>query len=214
VPTLTSADTLCPITPLRLRHGGTTNSAPIEVPQAELDDLNDRLHRTRWPEELPDVGWSYGVSKAYLSDLVAYWRTDYDWRVHESRLNGVPQFTTEIDGQTIHFLHVRSPETDATPLIITHGWPSTVYDFMDILGALTNPRAHAADPAHAFHVVAPSLPGFPFSGPTHDSGWGVNRIALAWVELMRRLGYDRFGVQAVTSAASCLPQWAAQPPTV
>jgi hypothetical protein len=138
----------------------------IEVPQAELDDVNDRLHRTRWPDELPDVGWSYGVSKAYLSDLVAYWRTDYDWRVHESRLNGVPQFTTEIDGQTIHFLHVRSPETDATPLIITHGWPSTVYDFMDILGALTNPRAHAADPAHAFHVVAPSLPGLGISNRT------------------------------------------------
>lgn len=166
----------------------------IEVPQPEIDDLNDRLNRTRWPDELPDVGWSYGVSKAYLADLVDYWRTDYDWRVHEARLNGVPQFTTELDGQNIHFLHVRSPEPDATPLIITHGWPSTVYDFIDILGPLTNPGPHA-DPARAFHVVAPSLPGFAFSGPTHDIGWGVNRIALAWVELMRRLGYDRFGVQ-------------------
>jgi pimeloyl-ACP methyl ester carboxylesterase len=167
----------------------------IEVPQRELDDLNARLNRTRWPDELPDVGWSYGVRKAYLADLVDHWRTDYDWRVHEARLNGVPQFTTEIDGQDIHFLHVRSPEPDATPLIITHGWPSTVYDFLDILGPLTNPRAHGADPARAFHVVAPTLPGFTFSGPTHDIGWGVNRIARAWVELMRRIGYDRFGVQ-------------------
>jgi pimeloyl-ACP methyl ester carboxylesterase len=167
----------------------------IEVPQRELDDLNARLNRTRWPDELPDVGWSYGVRKAYLADLVDHWRTDYDWRVHEARLNGVPQFTTEIDGQDIHFLHVRSPELDATPLIITHGWPSTVYDFLDILGPLTNPRAHGADPARAFHVVAPTLPGFTFSGPTHDIGWGVNRIARAWVELMRRIGYDRFGVQ-------------------
>lgn len=166
----------------------------IDIPQAELDDLNERLARTRWTDELPDVGWSYGVSKAYLAELVAYWRTNYDWRAHEARLNAVPQFTTDIDGQNIHFLHVRSPEPDATPLIITHGWPSTVYDFIDILGPLTDPRAHGAD-AHAFHVVAPSLPGFAFSGPTHDTGWGVTRIARAWVELMRRLGYERFGVQ-------------------
>jgi pimeloyl-ACP methyl ester carboxylesterase len=167
----------------------------IDVAQSELDELNNRLNRTRWPDELPEVGWSYGVSKAYLAELIAYWRTDYDWRVHEARLNRVPQFTTEVDGQNIHFLHVRSPEPDATPLIITHGWPSTVYDFLGILGPLTDPRSHGADAAQAFHVVAPSLPGFAFSGPTHDTGWGVTRIAQAWVELMRRIGYDRFGVQ-------------------
>jgi pimeloyl-ACP methyl ester carboxylesterase len=167
----------------------------IDVPQSELDDLHDRLERTRWPDELPDVGWSYGVGKAYLAELIDYWRTGYDWRLHEERLNNVPQFTTEIDGQNIHFLHIRSPDSDATPLLVSHGWPSTVYDFLDILGPLTDPKSHGADTAKAFHVVAPSLPGFPFSGPTHDTGWGVTRIAQAWVELMRRLGYERFGVQ-------------------
>jgi len=141
------------------------------------------------------VGWSYGVSKEYLAELVEHWRTGYDWRAHESRLNEIPQFTTEIDGQHIHFLHQRSPEPDATPLIITHGWPSTVADFLPILGPLTDPRSHGGDPADAFHVIAPSLPGFAFSGPTTETGWGVNRVARAWAELMRRLGYERYGAQ-------------------
>jgi pimeloyl-ACP methyl ester carboxylesterase len=167
----------------------------IDIPQADLDDLADRLGRTRWPDELPGVGWSYGVSKDYLVELVEYWRTGYDWREHEARLNKVPQFTTTIDGQNIHFLHVRSPEPDATPLIITHGWPSTVYDFLAILGPLTGPRSCGADPADAFHVVVPSLPGFAFSGPTREAGWGINRIARAWAELMHRLGYQRYGAQ-------------------
>ena len=167
----------------------------VDVAQAELDDLHDRLTRTRWPDALPDVGWSYGVHKDYLAELVEHWRTGYDWREHEARLNEVPQFTTEIDGQHIHFLHMRSPEPDATPLIITHGWPSTVYDFLDILGPLTDPRSHGGDPADAFHVVAPSLPGFAFSGPTREVGWGANRTAQAWAELMRRLGYERYGAQ-------------------
>jgi pimeloyl-ACP methyl ester carboxylesterase len=164
----------------------------IRVPQADLDDLTNRLAHTRWPDELPQVGWSYGVNKDYLLDLVDYWRTGYDWREHEARLNKVPQFTTTIDGQNVHFLHVRSPEPDATPLIITHGWPSTVYDFLGILGPLTDPRAHGRDPADAF---APSLPGFAFSGPTRETGWGIHRIAHAWAELMRRLGYQRYGAQ-------------------
>ncbi|WP_211246407.1 epoxide hydrolase family protein [Amycolatopsis taiwanensis] len=167
----------------------------VDIPQADLDDLADRLARTRWPDELPDAGWSYGVNKDYLAELADYWRTGYDWREHEARLNRVPQFTTTIDGQRIHFLHVRSPEPGATPLVITHGWPSTVYDFLDILGPLTDPRAHGGDPMDAFHVVAPSLPGFAFSGPTGEPGWGVNRIARAWAELMRRLGYQRYGAQ-------------------
>ena len=167
----------------------------IDIPQAGLDDLASRLARTRWPDELPGTGWSYGVNKEYLAELAEYWRTGYDWREHEARLNKVPQFTAQIDGQNIHFLHLRSPEPDATPLIITHGWPSTVYDFLDILGPLTDPRAHGGDPADAFHVVAPSLPGFAFSGPTRQTGWGVNRIAHAWAELMRRLGYLRYGAQ-------------------
>jgi pimeloyl-ACP methyl ester carboxylesterase len=167
----------------------------IDIPQADLDDLAARLTRARWPDELPGVGWSYGVSKGYLATLVKYWRTGYDWREHEARLNEIPQFTTTIDSQNVHFLHLRSPEPDATPLLITHGWPSTVFDFLDILGPLTDPRSHGASPADAFHVVAPSLPGFAFSGPTRETGWGVNRIARAWAELMRRLGYQCYGAQ-------------------
>jgi pimeloyl-ACP methyl ester carboxylesterase len=177
--------------------GGMSAISPyrIGIPQADLDDLNHRLGRTRWPDQLPDVGWSYGVGKDYLVDLVAYWRTGYDWRGHEARLNEVPQFTTEIDGQNIHFLHARSPEPDATPLLLTHGWPSTPYDFLTILGPLTDPASHGGDPADAFHVVAPSVPGFAFSGPTSEPGWGIGRVARAWGELMQRLGYPRYGAQ-------------------
>ncbi|MBO0881987.1 MAG: epoxide hydrolase N-terminal domain-containing protein [Mycobacterium sp.] len=167
----------------------------IDVPQADLGDLRDRLARTRWPDQLPGVGWSNGVELDYLVELVEYWRTGYDWREHETRLNAVAQFTTEIYGQNVHFLHVRSPEADALPLIITHGWPSTVYDFLDIVGPLTDPRSYGGDPADAFHLVAPSVPGFAFSGPTRETGWGIGRIARAWAELMRRLGYHRYGAQ-------------------
>ena len=167
----------------------------VDIAQAELDDLRYRLARTRWPDELPGVGWDYGVERSYLEHLVEYWVDEYDWRAHEARLNEVPQFTTTIDGQNVHFLHARSPEPDAVPLVITHGWPSTVSDFLDIIGPLTDPRAHGADPADAFHVVAPSVPGFAFSGPTWERGWGSNRTARAWAELMRRLGYDRYGAQ-------------------
>ncbi|MFF1902846.1 epoxide hydrolase family protein [Kitasatospora sp. NPDC058218] len=167
----------------------------VNVPEADLDDLRHRLARTRWPDELPDADWSYGISRDYLVELVDYWRGGYDWRLHESRLNRIPQFTTEIDGQNVHFLHARSPEPDATPLLITHGWPSTVYDFLDVLGPLTDPAAHGGDPADAFHVVAPSVPGFAFSGPTGERGWGIRRVARAWAELMERLGYHRYGAQ-------------------
>ncbi|GAB2917859.1 epoxide hydrolase [Micromonospora polyrhachis] len=167
----------------------------VEIAESDLDDLRDRLAKTRWPDELPGVGWSYGINKDYLVELVGYWRSGYDWRRHEARLNEFPQFTTTIDGQNIHFLHVRSPESDATPLIMTHGWPSTVYDFLDVIGPLTDPRAHGADPADAFHLVVPSVPGFAFSGPTRDTGWGSNRTARAWAELMRGLGYQRYGAQ-------------------
>ncbi|MFI6170342.1 epoxide hydrolase N-terminal domain-containing protein [Nocardia sp. NPDC051052] len=142
----------------------------IDIPEADLADLAQRLDRTRWPDELPGAGWSYGVSKEWLRDLVDHWRNGYDWRAHEAALNAHPQFTVDIDGQHIHFLHVRSPEPDATPLLITHGWPSTIADFQAILGPLTDPRAHGGDPADAFHIVAPSLPGFAFSGPTQERG--------------------------------------------
>jgi epoxide hydrolase len=167
----------------------------IEVPQADLDDLADRLDRTRWPDELPGVGWDYGVPAGYLRDLAEYWRTRYDWRAAEARLNDLPQFTTTIDGTNVHFLHVRSAEPDALPLVVTHGWPGSVVEFLDVIGPLTDPRAHGGDPADAFHLVVPSIPGYGFSGPTTERGWHVGRIAAAWAELMRRLGYRRYGAQ-------------------
>lgn len=167
----------------------------LAIAQSDLDDLCERLDRTRWPEELPGQGWAYGVPTGYLRELVRYWRHEYDWRAAEARLNEWPQFTTTIDGAHIHFAHLRSPEPDATPLIITHGWPGSVVEFLDVVGPLTDPAAHGGDPADAFHVVVPSLPGFGLSGPTTEPGWEPGRIADAWAELMRRLGYDRFGAQ-------------------
>lgn len=167
----------------------------IQIPQSDLDDLDLRLSRTRWPDDLPDVGWTYGAPSSYLKGLAEHWRTSFDWRKQEAQLNEFPQFTTTIDGQNIHFLHVRSPEPDAMPLIITHGWPGSIVEFMKIIGPLTDPRSHGGDPADAFHVVAPSMPGFGFSGPTHETGWDMARIAAAWAELMNRLGYERYGAQ-------------------
>ena len=178
----------------------------IDIAQTELDDLRDRLARTRWPDELPGQEWSYGVSLSRVKELAEYWRTAYDWREHEARLNKSPQFTTMIDGQNIHFLHVRSPEPDAMPLIITHGWPGSVAEFLDVIGPLTDPRAHGGDPTDAFHVVAPSLPGYGFSGPTDETGWGVQRIARAWAELMHRLGYERYGAQGGDWGAQISPE--------
>jgi pimeloyl-ACP methyl ester carboxylesterase len=164
----------------------------IDIPQADLEDLRERLERTRWPDELPGDG-DYGVRRSYIEALAAHWRTTFDWRALESRLNAYPQFTTEIDGQNVHFLHVRSPEPDALPLIVTHGWPGSIVEFLDIIGPLTDPRAHGGDPSTAFHLVIPSIPGYGFSGPTREAGWSNYRIARAWVELMRRLGYERYG---------------------
>ncbi|MFE6521936.1 epoxide hydrolase family protein [Streptomyces sp. NPDC057794] len=167
----------------------------LDVPQRDLDDLHDRLDRTRWPDELPGTGWAYGVPLAYLRELAEYWRHTYDWRAAEARLNAWPQFTTVIDGATVHFAHLRSPEPDATPLILTHGWPGSIVEFLDVAGPLADPAAHGGDPADAFHVVVPSVPGFGLSGPTRDTGWEAGRVADAWAELMRRLGYERFGAQ-------------------
>jgi len=167
----------------------------IQIPQADLDDLWDRLAGTRWPDELPGVGWSRGVPVGYLKELAEHWRTSYDWRKHEARLNELPQFTTTIDGANVHFLHVRSPEPEALPLIITHGWPGSVVEFLDIIGPLTDPRAHGGDPADASHLVIPSIPRYGFSGPTRDTGWTTSRTARAWAELMHRLGYVRYGAQ-------------------
>jgi epoxide hydrolase len=167
----------------------------IEIPQAALDALADRLGRTRWPDELPDVGWSRGVPLGYLKELTEYWQNEYDWHQWEARLNGFPQFTTTIDGQNIHFLHVRSPEPGALPLIISHGYPSSVVEFLSIVGPLTDPVSHGGDATDAFHVVAPSIPGFGFSTPVGETGWEMARTARAYAELMDRLGYERYGAQ-------------------
>lgn len=167
----------------------------IDIPQADLDDLRRRITATRWPEELPGVGWKRGVPLGYLRDLAEYWRGEYDWRSAEAELNQLPQYTTKIDGATIHFLHVRSPEPDATPLLLTHGWPGSVAEFLDVVGPLSDPRAHGGDPADAFHLVIPSIPGYGFSQPLAETGWDVPRIAAAWAELMRELGYESYGMQ-------------------
>jgi pimeloyl-ACP methyl ester carboxylesterase len=167
----------------------------IAIPQSELDDLQERLSRTRWPDELPGVGWSRGVPRAYLQELAEYWRSGYDWRGWEARLNAFPQYVTEIDGQTIHFLHVRSPEPDAMPLIMTHGWPGSIAELMAVIGPLTDPSANGGSPEDAFHVVAPSLPGFGFSMPLREPGWELGRTTNAMATLMERLGYDRYATQ-------------------
>lgn len=167
----------------------------IDIPQADLDDLHRRITTTRWPEELPGVGWKRGVPLGYLRDLAEYWRGEYDWRSAEAELNQLQQYTTKIDGATIHFLHVRSPEPDATPLLLTHGWPGSVAEFLDVVGPLSDPRAHGGDPADAFHLVIPSIPGYGFSQPLAETGWDVPRIAAAWAELMRELGYESYGTQ-------------------
>jgi microsomal epoxide hydrolase len=193
--------------PVRMSKNSTLHTAPltadrsdseirpfhIDVPQAQLDDLHERLARTRWPDELPGVGWRYGIPLGYLKELAEYWRTAYDWRTHEARLNQFPQFTTTIDGANVHFLHLRSPEPNALPLLVTHGWPGSIVEFLNVVGPLADPRAHGGDPADAFHVVCPSIPGYGFSGPTHDTGWDLKRVAEAFRTLMHRLGYERYG---------------------
>ena len=178
----------------------------IAIPQADVDDLRERLARTRWPAELPGPGWAAGVPLGYLRELAGYWATRYDWRAHEARLNQLPQFTTVIDGQSVHFLHVRSPELGALPLIITHGWPGSVVEFLNIIGPLTDPARHGGDPADAFHVIAPSLPGFGFSTPLAGPGWDTRRIARAWAALMHRLGYHRYGAQGGDTGAIVSPE--------
>jgi epoxide hydrolase len=178
----------------------------IDAPESDLDDLRERLARTRWPMELRDVGWSRGVPVSYLRDLAEYWRTSFDWRTQEAALNAFPQFTTTIDGQPIHFLHVSSPEPDALPLVITHGFPGSVAEFLGVIGPLTDPRAHGGDPADAFHLLIPALPGFGFSSPLAEPGWTTARAAAAWAELMRRLGYDRYGAQGGDLGAMLSPE--------
>jgi epoxide hydrolase len=178
----------------------------IDVPEQDLSDLAGRLDRTRWPGGRPGAGWSDGVALQRARELAGYWRHRFDWRAQEARLNQFPQFTTVIDGQRLHFLQVRSPERDAFPLILTHGWPGSVAEFAGVIGPLADPRRHGGDPADAFDVVVPSLPGFGFSAPLSDTGWGVERIAHAWAGLMRRLGYGRYGAQGGDWGARISPQ--------
>ncbi|MEV7327422.1 epoxide hydrolase family protein [Micromonospora sp. NPDC093244] len=167
----------------------------IEVPQSQLDDLKQRLANTRWPDEMPGVGWDRGVPLGYLRELADYWQSGYDWRAAEARLNAYPQYVTEIDGANVQFMHIRSPEPNALPLIMTHGWPGTVAEFLHVIEPLTDPVKHGGDPSDAFHLVIPSIPGYAFSGPTGQVGWDTGRVAGAWKELMRGLGYDRYAVQ-------------------
>jgi pimeloyl-ACP methyl ester carboxylesterase len=157
----------------------------IHVDDATLDDLRARLARTRFSDQVEGTSWEYGVPVDYLRDLVAYWHDQFDWRVQEARLNQLPQFRTTIDGQSIHFIRARSPNDDALPLLLTHGWPGSVVEFLDVTPLLTD----------SFHVVAPSLPGYGFSGPTRTPGWDVARVARAFIELMARLGHARYGAQ-------------------
>lgn len=167
----------------------------IAIPQDQLDDLKQRLANTRWPEEETVPDWRQGAPLSAVKSLCDYWLHHYDWRRCESRLNGFPQYQTEIDGLDIHFLHIRSPHADALPLIITHGWPGSVVEFLDVIEPLTNPTAHGGSAEDAFHLVIPSLPGYGFSAKPRRNGWNLDRIARAWIELMARLGYDHFVAQ-------------------
>lgn len=167
----------------------------IEIPDTALDDLYERLARTRWPERETVGDWSQGMPLSYVQELCRYWSDEYDWRVREAYLNSFPQFRTKIDGLRLHFVHVRSAYRDALPLVLTHGWPGSIVEFLKVIGPLVDPVAHGGDPADAFHVVCPSLPGYGWSDKPSHPGWGVERIADAWATLMGRLGYERYGAQ-------------------
>ncbi|HEY3192803.1 MAG TPA: epoxide hydrolase [Solirubrobacterales bacterium] len=176
-------------------HEGVIRPFSIEVPQEDLDELRRRITATRWPSKELVNDRSQGVQRATIQALARYWAMDYDWRACEARLNELPQFTTEIDGVDVHFIHVRSDHEDALPLIMTHGWPGSVIDLLESIGPLTDPTAHGGRAEDAFHLVLPSLPGYGFSGEPTELGWNVGRVAQAWAELMHRLGYTRYVAQ-------------------
>ena len=167
----------------------------VHVPDEALDDLRRRLDQTRWPDRETVSDGSQGVPLAKMQELVGYWRTGYDWRKAEAKLNALPQFVTKIDGVDIHFIHVRSRHPNAMPLIMTHGWPGSVFELLKVIGPLTDPTAHGGRAEDAFHLVLPSMPGYGFSGRPETTGWNPNRIARAWAELMKRLGYKRYVAQ-------------------
>lgn len=172
----------------------------IDVPQADLDDLRDRLARTRFAPAVPGDSWDYGTPASYLRSMVAQWQ-DIDWRAVEARLNAYDNFVTDVDGQRIHFLHVRSQHADATPLLLAHTYPGSVLDFLDMIEPLVDPEAHGGRAEDAFHLVIPSMPGFGWSTPVADTGWTMKRVAAAYDELMRRLGYDAYGVHGSDGGA-------------
>ena len=182
----------------------------IETSDAEIEELRARIAATRWPEMETVADASQGVQLATMQALARYWGSDYDFRRFESRLNALPQFMTEIDGLDIHFLHVRSPHEDALPLIITHGWPGSVIEMLNVVGPLTDPTAHGAGAEDAFHLVIPSIPGYGFSGKPDTTGWDPAHIASAWVVLMKRLGYTRFVAQGGDWGASITDLMGAQ----
>ncbi|MGC4771644.1 epoxide hydrolase family protein [Micromonospora sp. DT44] len=193
---------------------GTAEIRPftVEIPQADLDDLKRRIAATRWPEKEIVDDQSQGVPLATIQAVARYWENEYDWRKVESRLNALPQFMTTIDGVDIHFIHVRSKHEDALPLIVTHGWPGSVIEQMKIIEPLTDPTAHGASASDAFHLVIPSLPGHGFSGKPTATGWNPQKIATAWTELMKRLGYDRFVAQGGDWGAVVVDQMGVQAP--
>jgi pimeloyl-ACP methyl ester carboxylesterase len=172
-----------------------TRPFEVDVSDDTVEDLRNRLASTHWPDDSPTDGWEYGTDPTYLRRLCKYWREEFDWAAFERRFNRFDQFMTNVDGQRVHFYHVRSPEPDAVPLLLSHGWPGSVAEFLDVLGPLSDPASHGGDADDAFHVVAPSLPGYGFSGPTDESGYDVRRITSAFAELMDRLGYERYVAQ-------------------
>ena len=172
----------------------------IAIPDETLEDLRTRLGNTRLPAPAPGDGWEYGTPTSYLRDMVDRWQR-FDWREQEARMNAVPNYLTEIDGQTIHFVHVRSEHEDATPLLLLHTYPGSFAEFLDMIGPLTDPEAHGGRAEDAFHVVVPSMPGFGFSTPVADAGWTMDRVARAYDTLMRRLGYSSYGAHGSDGGA-------------
>jgi pimeloyl-ACP methyl ester carboxylesterase len=183
---------------------GTTEIRPfrVDTPEEAIADLRRRIDATRWPSRELVADRSQGVQLATLQELARYWATDYDWRACEARLNALPQFTAEIDGVDIHFIHVKSPHPDALPLIMTHGWPGSVIEMLETVGPLTDPTAHGGTAKDAFHLVLPSIPGYGFSAEPTELGWYAGRVAQAWAELMRRLGYARYVAQGGDQGAA------------
>ncbi len=167
----------------------------INVNDHELTDLRNRLHNTRWPEQIPGTGWDYGCDLDWLKDLAAWWADEFDWHTQQDHLNEFDHLSTTIEDQYIHFIHQRSPHDGALPLLLSHGWPGSIVEFQDVIGPLTDPIPHGGEEADAFHVIAPSLPGYAWSGPTTQRGWGVDRTAQAFATLVDRLGYTSYGVQ-------------------